>query len=46
MESRTEKETKKGEKGEAGGEMERWRQKVTESARDKAGQTDGERKQN
>lgn len=44
MESKTEKETKKGEKREANGEVER--ERVTESARDKAGQTDGERKQN
>lgn len=44
MESRTEKETKKG--GEKERQMERCREIVTENARDKAGQTDGERKQN
>lgn len=44
MESKTETETKKGGKREANGEVER--EIVTESARDKAGQTDGERKQN
>lgn len=43
MKSRREKETKKEEK-EADGEMER--EIVTDSSRDKAGQTDGERKQN
>lgn len=45
MESIVEKETEKGEKRrEADEEMERGTE--TESARDKAGQTDGERKQN
>lgn len=41
---RTEKETKIG--GEKERQMERWGEIVTKCARDKAGQTDGERKQN